>query len=92
MPVLTAVVRAPAMLPKLGLPWLMVPGFAVLPPVVDRAHAAGWLDPVIRLAGEGSGLITRVSYAPQNVRARSKPSLARRRARAAPCPAAGRRR
>jgi len=55
--VVVPALRSPAVLRGLPVPWLMAAGFAALTLVVTLAHAAGLLDPVIRLAGTGTGLV-----------------------------------
>lgn len=53
--VLVAAWRDAAVLRGLPVPWAMAAGFAALTLVVSLAHAAGWLDPLLHLAGTGTG-------------------------------------
>lgn len=48
--------RAPELLRGLPVPWRMAIGFAALVAAVSAAHDAGWLDGLVRSAGEGDGL------------------------------------
>ncbi|MET4077202.1 SLC13 family permease [Janibacter sp. UYMM211] len=48
-------VRAPGTVRTLRLPWAMTVGFSLLMVAVTGAHRAGLLDPLVDLAGRGTG-------------------------------------